>query len=126
MLSLPFFGTAQRLVTAHSPLLETFLQADPMKSGLPYVHYNIQPVVLDENLQLQREQMLQSFVLSDSSRLHNFSKGHFIDYKRKWFGVEIDPIFHTVARYGTGFTTGLITGIRRCFAGQEFRWAFLA
>jgi hypothetical protein len=114
ILVLPLFAKAQRLVTAHSPLLETFLQADPMKSGLPYVHYNIQPVVLNEKLQLQREDILEGFVLPDSARLHQFSEGHFLDSKRKWFGVEIDPIFHTVARYGTtsGFTTELITGVR--------------
>ncbi|MCB9204567.1 MAG: hypothetical protein H6603_06270, partial [Flavobacteriales bacterium] len=114
ILALPLSALAQRLVTEHSPLLETFLQADPMKSGLPYVHYNIRPVVLNEKLQLLREDVLQSFVLPDSSRLHPFSEGHFLDYKKKWFGVEIDPIFHTVARYGTqsGFTTELITGVR--------------
>lgn len=113
-LLLPTFGMAQRLVVPHSPLLETFLQAEPMGSGLPNVHHNIQPTVLSESLQTKRSDLLQSFVLPDSSSLHRFSKGHFIDYKKKWFGVEIDPIFHSVARYGTSskFTTELIGGLR--------------
>ena len=120
---LPLIGFSQRLVVPHSPLLETFLQAEPMGSGLPNVHYNIQPVVLNKDLQSKREELLKTFVLPDSSVLHRFSKGHLIDYKKKWFGVEIDPIFHSIARYGTssGFTPELIGGLRgNVFLGKNF------
>ena len=105
---------AQRLITRHSPLLETFLEAEPMGSGLPNVHYNIRPVVLGEGLQSARNETIETFIFSDSAAIHRFSTGHFLDYKKKWFGIEVDPIFHTVARYGTtsGFTSELITGLR--------------
>ncbi|MGB0916501.1 MAG: hypothetical protein ACPGU4_02830 [Flavobacteriales bacterium] len=112
-----FVGThafSQRGVTEHSPLLETFLQAEPMGSGAHNGHYNIRPIVLNQNSMEVRDEMLASYAFRDSSSLRRFSQGHFFDYKKKWFGIEIDPIFHTVARYGTtsGFTTELIGGIR--------------
>lgn len=120
---LPFVGAAQRLITPHSPLLETYLEAEPMKSGLPNFHGNIKPWVLQEDLLEKREEVLQSFVFADSSRLHRFSQGHFLDYSKKWFGVQIDPIYHSVARYGTqsGFTSELIGGLRGdVFLGKNF------
>lgn len=107
-------SSAQRLTTEHSPILETFLQAEPMGSGAYNGHYNIRPVVLSQKFQEARNRALESFVAGDSSSLRRFSDGHFIDYKKKWFGIEIDPIYHNVARYGTasGFTSELIGGLR--------------
>lgn len=123
VLSFPLFGMAQRLVVEHSPLLETFLQEEPMKSGLPDFHGNVRPWVLGKDLQAKREAVLRLFVFADSSRLHQFSQGHFFDYSKKWFGVQIDPIYHSVARYGTasGFTTELYGGLRgNVFLGKNF------
>ncbi len=109
-----YASLAQRLATQHSQLLETVLLSDPMGSGAHNGHYNIRPFVLNQELQDAREEKLRSFVFADSSSLRRFSDGHFLDYKKKWFGVEIDPIYHNVARYGTesGFTTELIGGLR--------------
>jgi hypothetical protein len=111
---LPFVSIAQRLIVPHSPLLETFLLDEPMKSGLPNFHGNITPLVLGEDLQELRQEKLTTFVRPDSSLLHRFSQGHFLDYKKKWFGLEVNPIVHSVARYGTssGFTTEQIFGVR--------------
>lgn len=123
LLSVSGLGFAQRVVVPHSPLLETYLQAEPMRSGLYNLHYNIHPVVLNEELQELRQEKLETFVLPDSSSLHRFSRGNFFDYKKKWFGLEINPIFHSVARYGTssGFTTELYTGIRgNVLLGKNF------
>jgi len=105
---------AQNIVTQHSPLLQTFIEEEAMRSGQYDVHLNIRPYVLPRIFEIGRDQFLQSFVARDSSRLHQFSQGHFLDYKRKWFGLELDPIYHSVARYGTksGFTTELYTGVR--------------
>lgn len=111
---IPIGVSAQRLVTEHSPLLETFLQAEPMGSGLPDVHGNIRPSVLSNKMHEKRLETLNTFVLPDSARLHNFSRGHFLDYKKKWFGIQIDPIYHSIARYGTSsdFTSELVGGLR--------------
>ena len=104
----------QRIVIEHSPLLETFLLAEPMGSGAHNGHYNIRPIVLGQNSLDARNEILQSFAFRDESSLRRFSNGHFLDYKKKWFGIEIDPIYHSMARLGTtsGFTTELIGGLR--------------
>ena len=111
---LPIVSFGQKLITTHSPLLETFLQAEPMRSGASSIHGNIRPVVLDQGFQNARNEYLGSFIRPDSSSSHRFSKGHFIDYKKKWFGVEINPIYHNLVRYGTDskFAPELIGGIR--------------
>ncbi|MCB9186178.1 MAG: hypothetical protein H6601_05470 [Flavobacteriales bacterium] len=113
-LLLPMVVSGQRLAVPHSPLLETYLLEEPMKSGLPNFHGNIQPLVLNYDLEQERDQKLRSFVFSDTAALHRFSQGHFFDYKRKWFGLELNPIYHSIARYGTasGFTSELIGGVR--------------
>lgn len=120
---LPMNSFAQRLVVGHSPLLETFLQEEPMGSGMYDMHLNVRPLVFRGKFLDARNEVLNSFVRSERSSLHQFSSGHFFDYKKKWFGIEIDPIFHTVARYGTksGFTSELIGGVRgNVFLGKNF------
>ena len=111
---LPMQAFTQRIVVGHSPLLETFLQEEPMGSGMYDMHLNIRPLVFRGKFLDARDETLKSFVRTEESRLHSFSEGHFFDYKKKWFGIEIDPIFQTVARYGTksGFTSELIAGVR--------------
>ncbi|MBL4586334.1 MAG: hypothetical protein JKX84_04645 [Flavobacteriales bacterium] len=106
--------SAQNIITSHSPLIETYLQEEFNASGLSSVHYNIRPFVLHQQFKNANNAVLQTFARSDSSSLYNFSRGHFLDYKKKWFGIEIDPIIHSVARYGTvsGFSPELIAGIR--------------
>lgn len=118
-----FSAEAQRLAVPHSPLLETYLEQDPMGSGIYNFHGNIRPYVLNRKLESLREQRLQSFVFADSSLLHQFSQGHFIEYKHKWFGLEVNPIIHTIGRAGTstGFTTELRTGLRaNMMLGKNF------
>ncbi|TNF29073.1 MAG: hypothetical protein EP314_03090 [Bacteroidetes bacterium] len=114
---------AQRLVNEHSPLLETFLMAEPMGSGLPNVHGNIRPFILSDAMQEKRQGTLQTFVFPDSARLHRFSKGQFFEYNKKWFGMQLDPIYHSVARYGTSSGLGgeLIAGVRgNVYLGKNF------
>ncbi|MDC0303389.1 capsule assembly Wzi family protein [Flavobacteriales bacterium] len=116
-------SSAQRLITEHSAILETFLQAEPMRSGAYNGHYNIRPVLLSQKFMDARNSALESFVFANSSSLRRFSDGHFVDYKKKWFGLEIDPIYHNIARYGTesGFTTELIGGLRgNVLVGKNF------
>jgi len=105
---------AQNIITRHSPLLETYLESKFSGSGLGSVHYNIRPFAMQRSFKEANDEVLRSFTLRDSSALHLFSQGHFIDYKKKWFGLEINPIYHSLVRYGTqsGFTTELIAGLR--------------
>ena len=120
---MPFVGNAQNIITQHSPLLETFLVEESMRNGRPAVHSGIRPSILPQTDIQKREEILRTFVFRDSSSLYRFSQGHFLDYKKKWFGLEIDPIFHTIARYGTasGFATELVTGLRGdVFLGKNF------
>lgn len=120
---LPSMAIGQRLIVPHSPLLETYLQEEPMRSGLPNFHGNIQPLVLSNSLQELRIEKLRTFVPADTANLFRFGQGNFFDYKKKWFGLEVNPIIHTVARYGTtsGFTSELIGGVRgNVLLGKNF------
>lgn len=119
----PSYLFAQRTVVQHSPLLETFLVQEPMASGMYDMHLNVRPFVFRTKYVNARNEVLNSIVRPDSSALHHFSSGHFFDYKKKWFGIELDPIFHTIARYGTasGFTSELIGGVRgNVLLGKNF------
>lgn len=123
LVAIPMLGMGQNVITQHSPLLETFLMEDAMRNGRAGVHTGVRPSILPQTDMDKRNEVLQSFVFRDSSALHNFSNGHFLDYKKKWFGVELDPIFHSIARYGTasGFSTELVGGLRGdVFLGKNF------
>jgi hypothetical protein len=80
---LPMNSFAQQLVVGHSPLLETFLQEEPMGSGMYDMHLNVRPLVFRGKFLDARSEVLNSFVRSERSSLHQFSSGHFFDYKKK-------------------------------------------
>ena len=120
---MPVMGLAQRVVVPHSPLLETYLQEEAMKSGVADFHANIQPFVLRDGLQSARTETLNSFVLADSSLFFRLSQGNFFEYRKKWFGVDLNPIYHSIARFGSvsGVTTELIGGLRgNVLLGKNF------
>ncbi|MFC2175644.1 hypothetical protein ACFLR1_01570 [Bacteroidota bacterium] len=107
-------GFTQNIITGHSPLMQTYLESEFSGSGLSAVHYSIRPYTMPSAFKEANDEVLKSFELRQNSRLYPLSKGHFIDYKKKWFGIEVDPIFHSVARFGSksGFSPELIGGLR--------------
>lgn len=102
-------ANAQQITDTRSPLLQTYLEEEFSGSGLSSVHHNIRPFVQHPQFVLANEEFLSTFVPNEKSRLHKFAQGHFVDVKKKWFGLVLDPIFHSMVGGGSG--SGLITDL---------------
>jgi hypothetical protein len=100
---------AQQITDPKSPLLQTYMEEEFSRSGLSSVHHDIRPFVQHPQFVLANEEFLSTFVPNEKSRLHKFSQGHFVDVKKKWFGLVLDPIFHSMVGGGSG--SGLITDL---------------
>jgi hypothetical protein len=105
---------AQQIMQPKSQLLQTFVEEEFSGSGLGSVHTSIRPFVMHAQFELANRDFLQSMVRSSEKRPNRFRDGHFLDYSKKWFGVRLDPIFHSVVGYGSrsGVIADLYGGLR--------------
>lgn len=100
---------AQQTVTPRSALLQTFMEEEFNGSGLPDAHPNIRPHLQHPQFLLANSEFLNGFAPDSTVRPNRFRKGHFLDVSRKWFGLRLDPIYHSIIGGGTG--SGLITDL---------------
>jgi len=105
---------AQQIIQPKSQLLQTFLEEEFSGSGLSSVHLNIRPYVQHAQFELANDDFLQSMVRRSDERPNRFRDGHFFEYRKKWFGVRLNPIFHSMVGYGSrsGLITDLFGGLR--------------
>lgn len=105
---------AQNIVSPHSYLMENHLESEFAGSGLSSVHYNIRPYAMHRSFHKARNETFSSFTFNEESSLHLFSQKNFIEIEKKWFGLRVNPIYHSLVRFGStsGFTTELVGGLR--------------
>ncbi|MCF8257831.1 MAG: hypothetical protein K9J06_09765 [Flavobacteriales bacterium] len=107
-------AVAQQIIQPRSPLLQTFVEEEFSGSGLSSVHHNIRPFVQHAQFELANEDFLRSMVRKSDMRPNRLRDGHFFEYRKKWFGVRLNPIYHSVIGYGSrsGLITDLFGGLR--------------
>lgn len=107
-------ASAQQVVQPKSPLLQTFVEEELSGSGLASVHHSIRPFVLHAQFELANDDFLESMVSRSENRPNRFRDGHFLDVRKKWFGLRLNPIYHSVVGYGSrsGAIFDLFGGLR--------------
>jgi len=109
---------AQQIAEPRSPLLQCFLEEEINGSGLRAVHPAIRPLVQHAQFDQADQEFLSGFIQPKDSKLHQFSQGHFLEVKKKWFGMQLNPIFQTMV--GGGSSSGLITDMVGGLRGDLF------
>lgn len=107
---------AQQIASERSVLLQCFVDEELNASGLRGVHLAVRPQVQHAQFDLSDKDFLLSMVRRSDHRPNRFRDGYFMEVGKKWFGLRLNPIFHSTLGFGS--RSGMISDINGGLRGQ--------
>ena len=108
---------AQNTLVQNTGLILNYRLEEALKGESYYIHSADRPFLQRDLILQGGDSTILSYEKDSVKAMGRFSKGHFLDVKKKWFGFKVDPSVHYEAGYSSvnGFSGDFQSGFRMQF-----------